>query len=98
MLLRVYSHPALCSCVCAAFCCISTGVFGYPQEAAAQTALETVRAWFASAEAKDGSAATEGSEEIFHLSLQRVIFNVFTSTDEQIYHSLAPRVLSECDS
>lgn len=28
-----------------AFCCISTGVFGYPQEEAAQIAVRTVREW-----------------------------------------------------
>lgn len=28
-----------------AFCCISTGVFGYPQKEAAQTAVDTVRAF-----------------------------------------------------
>ena len=30
-----------------AFCCISTGVFGYPQEEAAQIAVRTVREWLA---------------------------------------------------
>lgn len=30
-----------------AFCCISTGVFGYPQEEAAALALDTVREWLA---------------------------------------------------
>lgn len=28
-----------------AFCCISTGVFGFPQDAAARVAIDTVRAW-----------------------------------------------------
>ncbi|MGL5172861.1 MAG: macro domain-containing protein, partial [Olsenella sp.] len=28
-----------------AFCCISTGEFGYPNEPAAQVACKTVRAW-----------------------------------------------------
>jgi O-acetyl-ADP-ribose deacetylase (regulator of RNase III) len=28
-----------------AFCCISTGVFGFPQREAAQIAVRTVRAW-----------------------------------------------------
>lgn len=30
---------------CLAFCCISTGVFGFPQKEAAQIALDTVRAY-----------------------------------------------------
>lgn len=29
-----------------AFCCISTGVFGFPQKEAAEIAVRTVRAWF----------------------------------------------------
>ena len=32
-------------CRSIAFCCISTGVFGFPQERAAQIAVETVRSW-----------------------------------------------------
>jgi macro domain protein len=28
-----------------AFCCISTGVFGFPQEEAARIAVQTVRGW-----------------------------------------------------
>ncbi len=28
-----------------AFCCISTGVYGYPNENAARVALQTVRTW-----------------------------------------------------
>jgi O-acetyl-ADP-ribose deacetylase (regulator of RNase III) len=32
-------------CHSIAFCCISTGVFGFPQEAAARIATDTVRAW-----------------------------------------------------
>jgi O-acetyl-ADP-ribose deacetylase (regulator of RNase III) len=32
-------------CRSIAFCCISTGVFGFPQEAAARIATDTVRAW-----------------------------------------------------
>lgn len=32
-------------CESIAFCCISTGVFGFPQESAAKTAVATVRDW-----------------------------------------------------
>jgi O-acetyl-ADP-ribose deacetylase (regulator of RNase III) len=34
-----------------AFCCISTGVFGFPQREAAQIAVRTVRAWLDGADA-----------------------------------------------
>ncbi|MDO4538895.1 MAG: macro domain-containing protein, partial [Coriobacteriales bacterium] len=30
-----------------AFCCISTGIFGFPQDEAAAIAVRTVRSWFA---------------------------------------------------
>jgi O-acetyl-ADP-ribose deacetylase (regulator of RNase III) len=55
-----------------AFCCISTGVFGFPQEAAARVALQTVDRWLTEHPA----------------ALDRVIFNVFRSDDLAIYQSL----------
>lgn len=54
-----------------AFCCISTGVFGYPQDLAAEVALETVKEWLG-----EGDNAE-------HLDL--VLFNVFTNNDLHIY-------------
>jgi O-acetyl-ADP-ribose deacetylase (regulator of RNase III) len=57
-----------------AFCCISTGVFGYPNEAAAHTAVNTVRSWL----------LAHGGEH----KMKRVVFNVFTDVDESLYHSL----------
>mmetsp|Transcript_5164 Transcript_5164/g.15332 ORF Transcript_5164/g.15332 Transcript_5164/m.15332 type:complete len:135 (-) Transcript_5164:17-421(-) len=62
-----------------AFPCISTGLFAYPQRAAATLALQTTGAWLAS---NDGA-------------LDAVIFDVFTDEDETIYRELArglPRV------
>ena len=56
----------------AAFCCISTGVFHFPPERAAQIAVKTVRQWL---EAHDGA-------------MDRVIFNVFTDKDRSIYEHL----------
>jgi O-acetyl-ADP-ribose deacetylase (regulator of RNase III) len=55
-----------------AFCCISTGVFGFPQQPAARVALHTVDRWM---------TAHPGA-------LDRVIFNVFRSDDLAIYQSL----------
>ena len=55
-----------------AFCCISTGVFGYPQKPAARIALQTVNDWL-----------SENPR-----ALDRVVFNVFTQADSEIYAQL----------
>ena len=55
-----------------AFCCISTGVFGYPQQAAAAVAVETVRRWL---------TARPGRFDL-------VVFNVFADADREIYERL----------
>lgn len=55
-----------------AFCCISTGVFHFPPERAAQIAVQTVRQWLAE---HDGV-------------MDRVIFNVFSDRDRSIYERL----------
>ena len=55
-----------------AFCCISTGVFCFPPERAAQIAVKTVRQWLAE---HDGV-------------MERVIFNVFSDKDRNIYEHL----------
>lgn len=60
-----------------ALCCISTGVFGYPQREACHVALTEVRQWFA-----DNPSS----------SLQSVVFNTFTETDTLLYAQLAPQV------
>lgn len=60
-----------------AFPCISTGLFGYPQRAAAQVALETTREWLrANPDA-----------------LEYVVFDTYTSGDDAIYRELLPFVL-----
>ena len=51
-----------------AFCCIATGVFGYPQEDAAHLAYQTVNTYL-----------QEGQSKL------KVIFNVFTEVDYEIY-------------
>ena len=55
-----------------AFCCISTGVFGFPQRRAAQIAVETVEKWL-----KEHKGAVD-----------RVIFNVFKDEDKAYYEEL----------
>lgn len=55
-----------------AFCCISTGVFGFPQEPAAAIALQTVGEWL------------EAHPERF----DRVVFNVFSARDLRLYEGL----------
>ena len=55
-----------------AFCCISTGVFHFPAKQAAQIAVKTVRQWLL---VHDGV-------------MDRVIFNVFSNKDRDIYEHL----------
>ena len=55
-----------------AFCCISTGVFSFPQQRAAEIAVRTVTDWLD--ENPDG--------------VNRVIFNVFKDEDREIYEQL----------
>jgi len=59
-----------------AFCCISTGVFGYPQEPAAHVALKAVKKYL---------------ETKKNHGMKFVIFNVFTPPDHQIYQKLLPQ-------
>ena len=56
-----------------AFCCISTGLFGYDSGAAALVASETVRDWLV---ARNGSS-----------TLRLVVFDVFTEADVDAYRS-----------
>mgnify|MGYP001043609993 CR=1 FL=1 len=60
-------------CESIAFCCISTGVFGFPQEQAAPIAVRTVEEWL------DAHPDTP---------VKRVIFNVFSERDEKVYERL----------
>lgn len=59
-------------CISIAFCCISTGVFGFPQDEAARIAVGAVRRWFE--ENPDASIV--------------VVFDVFGETDETLYKDL----------
>ncbi|MGX8680898.1 MAG: protein-ADP-ribose hydrolase [bacterium] len=58
-----------------AFCCISTGVFHFPNKRAAQIAVETVSSWMAKHPG----------------SIERVIFNVFKDEDKRYYEELLSR-------
>ncbi|MBR0485707.1 MAG: protein-ADP-ribose hydrolase [Oscillospiraceae bacterium] len=56
-----------------AFCCISTGEFHFPNELAAEIAVDTVQAYL-----------NQNSDT----SLKKVIFNVFKDLDKRIYENL----------
>ncbi|KAF9288565.1 O-acetyl-ADP-ribose deacetylase macrod1 [Mortierella alpina] len=60
-----------------AFCCISTGIYGYDNEKAANVALQTVRKWM-------DSNSTETNK------MTRIIFCTFLEKDRDIYQSLLP--------
>lgn len=62
-------------CNSIAFCCISTGVFGFPQREAAEIAVATVEGWLAARPDLD----------------MRVVFDVFGEEDEVIYRELLER-------
>ena len=55
-----------------AFCCISTGVFHFPNDQAAQIAVQTVRYWLSKHPDR----------------MDRVIFNVFKDEDRKLYEKL----------
>lgn len=55
-----------------AFCCISTGVFGFPNEKAAEIAISTVQKWI-----------VEHPE-----AMDLIVFNVFKDLDLEIYQRL----------
>lgn len=59
-------------CTSIVFCCISTGVFGFPNEEAAKVAVETVRTWL-----------QDHPDSPLH-----VIFDLFGPRDQQIYRTL----------
>lgn len=66
-----------------AICCISTGLFGYPQRAAATVALRTVQRWL--------------REQKTPTSLKTVVFNCFLEVDHKIYLNLLHSVDGEID-
>eukprot|EP00742_Colponemidia_sp_Colp-10_P017194 GILJ01019760.1.p1 GENE.GILJ01019760.1~~GILJ01019760.1.p1 ORF type:complete len:370 (+),score=60.31 GILJ01019760.1:89-1198(+) len=65
-----------------AFCCISTGIFAYPAEEAAQLAIEEVTAVLSEALSEKKLAAAD---------IPVVVFNVFKDEDLDIYSKLLPK-------
>lgn len=59
-----------------AFCCISTGLFGYPQQQACEVALRTTRTWL----------------DRHRNTLDLIVFDVFTPADHELYLKTAPVV------
>lgn len=55
-----------------AFCCVSTGLFGFPKQRAAEIAIKTVQTWL-----QEHPGA-----------LDLVVFNVFLEEDDLIYKQL----------
>ena len=58
-----------------AFCCISTGVFHFPNDRAAEIAVHTVKDWLSAHDRQ----------------MERVIFNVFKNEDKKLYEKLLAR-------
>ena len=61
-----------CGAKSVAFCCISTGIFGFPQVDAARIAVDTVRAWL----------------KAHSTTRLDVVFNVFLDEDAKIYQEI----------
>lgn len=61
-----------------AFCCISTGIFGYPNKEAAIIACKGVRDWL---------IANEGNHSFNH-----IVYNVFKEDDYEIYKEIGPNI------
>jgi O-acetyl-ADP-ribose deacetylase (regulator of RNase III) len=59
-----------------AFCCISTGVFGYPQVPACHVALKTVKNFL---------------EQTPNNGFESIIFNTFLQSDFDIYQEFVPK-------
>eukprot|EP00640_Fibrocapsa_japonica_P004016 CAMPEP_0113935190 /NCGR_PEP_ID=MMETSP1339-20121228/2395_1 /TAXON_ID=94617 /ORGANISM="Fibrocapsa japonica" /LENGTH=221 /DNA_ID=CAMNT_0000937257 /DNA_START=51 /DNA_END=716 /DNA_ORIENTATION=+ /assembly_acc=CAM_ASM_000762 len=58
------------------FCCISTGIYGYPSENAANIALDTVRTWL--------------EEDTNVEKIDLIVFCAFEDKDKEIYERLLP--------
>ena len=54
------------------FCCLSTGIFGFPKEESAKVAVKSIRNWLSKEQYKFDS----------------IIFDVFTYEDHMIYQKI----------
>ncbi len=63
-------------CESIAFCCISTGIFMFPQDKAAEIAVKTVCTWL---------------DEHPNTNIKKVIFNVFKDEDLRLYDAILNR-------
>ncbi len=61
-----------------AFCCIATGIFGFPNDNAAEIALVTAREWLT----RDNGANAA--------KIDAIIFCTFLPKDQDLYHSYTP--------
>lgn len=79
-----------------AFCCISTGVFHFPNKRAAEIAVETVTSWLSKHCNKNSHEEHENrlenryenGHERRYEGIERVIFNVFKDDDKKYYEEL----------
>jgi O-acetyl-ADP-ribose deacetylase (regulator of RNase III) len=78
-----------------AFCCISTGVFGFPQAEGARIAVQAVQGWLDAHEAETTAAAGGAGETTAaagggtaSAQPMHVIFDVFTDDDLRYYQEL----------
>ncbi|KAG0321661.1 O-acetyl-ADP-ribose deacetylase macrod1 [Linnemannia gamsii] len=71
-----------------AFCCISTGIYGYDNRRAAEVALKTVRDWMDSNAKEAREVVLQGTSYKDYIG--RVVFCVFLDKDVQIYETLLP--------
>ena len=89
-----------------AFCCISTGVFMFPAEEAARIAVDTVKkyldeqesrcsevsSYIGTAHTADNSGGGEaGPDRDSYKGIEKVIFNVFSDRDRNIYEGILGR-------
>ena len=68
-------------CKSLAFSCLSTGVYGYPSDEAAETAIDEVKNWL------------DGNKGI----MERVVFCAFLEKDEEAYKEYLPQYFSSAE-